>query len=137
MNTDIYKNQITIHSLNIDWNLLAKQKKLVLDFLNSESPTDFADVWNNSDGQDLMDGLLNVLDSLQDQAAEELGEEAVFGPWWSYRTPTHKIVWSEGHGFVEDEQFFTNIMDAKNYKAEHPLGKFASVVPIPDGSGLI
>ena len=78
MNHDIFQHEITRHSLNIDWGLLRKQKQLLLEFLNSESPTDFADVWNNSDGQDLVDGLVNILDYLQDQAAEQLGEEIIF-----------------------------------------------------------
>lgn len=79
MNHDLFEHEITIHSLNVDWELFRKQKQLLLDFLDSDSSTDFADVWNNSEGQDLMNGLMNILDYLQDQAAEELGEEAIFG----------------------------------------------------------
>jgi hypothetical protein len=79
MNHDIAENEITIHSLNIDWQLVAKQKLLLLEFLDSETPEEFADVWNNANGQDLIEGIVNLMDSLQDQAAEELGEEIIFG----------------------------------------------------------
>lgn len=79
MNHDIAGNDITIHSLNIDWGLVAKQKLLLLEFLDSETPEEFADVWNNTDGQDLITGIVNLIDSLQDQAADQLGEEEIFG----------------------------------------------------------
>ena len=79
MNHDIAGNDITIHSLNIVWVLVAKQKLLLLEFLDSETPEEFADVWNNTDGQDLITGIVNLIDSLQDQAADQLGEEEIFG----------------------------------------------------------
>lgn len=58
--------------------MISKQKTFLLDFLDSETPQEFADVWNNDNGQDLITGIVNLIDSLQDQAAEELGEEAIF-----------------------------------------------------------
>jgi hypothetical protein len=72
------EHDITIHSLNLDWELVRKQKIVLLDFLDSESPEDFADCWNNSSGQDLVSGVVNLIDALQDQAAEQLGEEIIF-----------------------------------------------------------
>ena len=79
MNHDIAGNDITIHALNVDWGLVAAQKLLLLDFLDSQTPEEFADVWNNANGQDLMDGIVNLIDCLQDQAADQLGEEIIFG----------------------------------------------------------
>lgn len=79
MNHDIAGNEITIHSLNVDWKLIAKQKLLLLEFLLSETPEEFSDVWNNANGQDLIEGIVNLMDSLQDQAADQLGEETIFG----------------------------------------------------------
>ena len=79
MNHDITENEVTVHSLNVDWKLVSKQKALLLDYLDSETPEEFADVWNNANGQDLITGIVNLIDNLQDQAAEELGEEIIFG----------------------------------------------------------
>ena len=78
MNHDLFEDEVTIHSLNVNWELVRKQKALLLDFLDSDSPQDFADCWNNAKGQDLVAGVVNLIDALQDQAAEQLGEEIIF-----------------------------------------------------------
>jgi hypothetical protein len=41
---------------------------------------EMSEFWNNTNGQDAVNGLLGLIDTLQDQAAEQLGEVEVFGP---------------------------------------------------------
>jgi len=79
MNHNITGNDITIHALNVDWGQMARSKLILLDFLDSETPKEFANVSNSNDGRDLMDGLVNLIDCLQDQAADQIGEEIIFG----------------------------------------------------------
>jgi len=60
--------KVTIDLSNVDWELLREQKEWLIStnsFIRYKT--------------ELGDGLLHLLDDIQDQAAEVLGEEAVFG----------------------------------------------------------
>jgi len=54
-----------------DWKLLREQKlKLISMRLSIRPPNDTVDV---------LDGIVNLIDNIQDQAAEQIGENKVFG----------------------------------------------------------
>jgi len=55
---------------NTDWGLLHKQKVALFDAILKKRV--------NKSKLNLLEGLLNFLDSVQDSAAEKLGEKAVF-----------------------------------------------------------
>lgn len=55
--------KVMVDVAKVNWDLLRKQKMILL-FLEG----------------DHAEGLVNFIDDIQDQAAEILGEEAVFGP---------------------------------------------------------
>lgn len=60
-------------TLNIDWEALREQKTVLLaqiEVLNHRGL---------SHQSDHLTGILNLIDAIQDQAAEQIGEEAVFG----------------------------------------------------------
>jgi hypothetical protein len=66
---------VNVDLTKTDWALLRKQKQnlLDLDFVraNGKKP--------RVKETDLLDGLLNFIDCIQDEAAEQIGEETVFG----------------------------------------------------------
>ena len=59
--------------LNIDWDLLRKQKATLLEEIQLAESGDTPDV------ADDLTGILHLIDAIQDEAAEEFGEETVFG----------------------------------------------------------
>lgn len=66
-------NQVTVHSLAVDWGLLNQHKIALIDSLVGKlgiPPTP---------REQALLGVINLLDDLMDQAAEQLGDEAVFG----------------------------------------------------------
>jgi len=60
----------------IDWNLLRKQKLMLINLMNEFSLTYF----NNQEREELGEGLINLINSIQDYAVDELGidENIVF-----------------------------------------------------------
>ena len=56
----------------IDWKMLREQKGHLSDILYENGST-------TSKQRDALEGILNLLDCIQDEAALELGEEKVFG----------------------------------------------------------
>lgn len=61
-----------IDHTKIDWALLRKQK--------ATAYTLATEFYKNTETGDHLMGLVHLLDNLQDAAAEELGDKAVFGP---------------------------------------------------------
>ena len=61
----------------VDWVLLRKQKLMLLEMMNEFSLTYF----NDAEKEGLAEGLINLIDSIQDYAIDELDktEEEVFG----------------------------------------------------------
>lgn len=53
----------------IDWKLLRKQKITLIEQISSCKPS----------SSENLEGILNLLDYIQDSAAEELGDKIVFG----------------------------------------------------------
>ena len=64
------KTSVTITLNNVDWRALRQQKVALLDTIARPGIT-----FNDPD----LDGIVNFLDRIQDQAAKVLGEEVVFG----------------------------------------------------------
>lgn len=64
------ESSVTITFVNVDWDLLREQKGLLLELIGSPVTSKYADA---------ADGIVNLLDFIQDEAAKQLGEEAVFG----------------------------------------------------------
>jgi hypothetical protein len=58
----------------VDWEMLREQKRVLAEMLPAPGRSYESDVRG-----DALSGVLNLLDSIQDDAAKELGEEAVFG----------------------------------------------------------
>ncbi len=79
MNPDTSGQEITVHGLAVDWPLLRKQKLFLLGLAMADEFEAMRDVWNNNNGQEALDGVIELLDYLQDQAAEQLGDTVVFG----------------------------------------------------------
>jgi hypothetical protein len=65
------KTPVVISLNNIDWSLLREQKLWLIHCIDVMS----YDNWKTEN----IEGVLALLDSIQDQAAEILGEEIVFG----------------------------------------------------------
>jgi len=65
--------RITVDLSNVDWPLLRKQKLTLLKTAQRRTKTRAAE------SAEHLRGLVHLLDHIQDQAAEILGEEAVFG----------------------------------------------------------
>ena len=64
------------------WKLLRDQKRALLWLVDRQLPdgwTEFIEIESENVGNDLLDGLINFLDHIQDEAAKELGEVVVFG----------------------------------------------------------
>ena len=66
----------TISVRRIDWDLLRKQKQELLKAIDNCDQQ----VTNTPETKQALEGILALLDELQDLAAEEMGEEAVFSP---------------------------------------------------------
>jgi hypothetical protein len=64
---------VTIDLSNVDWSLLRKQKLTLLKTAQRRAKM------GESEPAEHLRGLVHLLDHIQDQAAETLGEEAVFG----------------------------------------------------------
>lgn len=62
---------IIMGTFEIDWKALREQKAYLLDTIENED--------RSPDGKHPLDGIVEILDALQDRACEYLGEEAVFG----------------------------------------------------------
>lgn len=74
-NLSEYKDgKLTHLKLNIDYILLRNQKQCLLDFLHASKL--------NSSHKAAMEGIIGLVDSIQDQAAEDIdiGSDHVFGP---------------------------------------------------------
>lgn len=52
----------------VDWSLLRIQKTQLIDIVGLEP-----------EAEEMAEGLLHLIDDIQDQAAKQLGEEAIFG----------------------------------------------------------
>ena len=61
---------ITFDAHTVDWELLRQQKSYLIDTIQNE---------DRIDGFHPLDGVVSLLDDLQDRAAALLGETAVFG----------------------------------------------------------
>ncbi len=59
---------VNLMAMTIDWALLREQKQMLFELMR-DSPGDAR----------LLDGLLTLLDEIQDLAAQQLGKETVFG----------------------------------------------------------
>ena len=57
---------------NMDWKLLRKQKRSLVDVTSNGSSM-------TSKQKELLEGLINLIDAIQDEATEYLSEEIVFG----------------------------------------------------------
>ena len=66
-------HHVTIDLSNVDWTLLRKQKLILLKTIQSITKPGL------SGRAEFLHGIMHLLDHIQDQAAETLGEEAVFG----------------------------------------------------------
>ena len=64
---------VTVDLSNVDWALLRKQKQALLETIRSIEKND------DSGKTKPLCGLVHLLDPVQDQAAETLGESVVFG----------------------------------------------------------
>ena len=67
------RKKISIDLGNVDWKMLRRQKESLLRAIG------IADVQTNKKFQEDLQGLLHLLDYVQDQAAKRIGEHAVFG----------------------------------------------------------
>jgi len=65
--------RITVDLGNVDWSLLRKQKLTLLKTAQRRTKTGATEAAGH------LRGLVHLLDNIQDQAAETLGEEVVFG----------------------------------------------------------
>ena len=90
----------------IDWKLLRKQKLHLLEILNDEESSITAEQHIS------IEGIVSLIDSIQDEAAEELSEEKVFGlnipcsytsEWDDGSVVTTPCVYNEVTGEVEPE----------------------------------
>jgi len=61
-------HDVNLMNMTIDWALLREQKRMLFEIMR-DSPGDAR----------LLDGLLTLLDEIQDLAAQQLGKDAVFG----------------------------------------------------------
>jgi hypothetical protein len=61
--------QITLS--NIDWKMLSGQKLIILELISRKNDLTQAE-------DDVLNGMIHLLDEIQDQAAEQLGSENVF-----------------------------------------------------------
>ena len=64
---------VTVDLSNVDWGLLRKQKLSLLKAVRIKAKT------GATEAVEHLRGLVHLLDHIQDQAAETLGEEVVFG----------------------------------------------------------
>jgi len=60
--------------LDIDFDLLRRQKELLLQLRVTDTP-DYSAEW----GTDAIEGVISLIDGIQDKAAEIVGEKVVFG----------------------------------------------------------
>ncbi len=65
--------KIMIDLSKVDWKLLREQKYALIDLLESIIKR------SANKNRDVTGGIINLLDDIQDQAAEQIGEEKVFG----------------------------------------------------------
>ena len=65
--------RITVDLSDVDWSLLRKQKMTLLKTAQRRAKT------GTDESAEHLRGLVHLLDHIQDQAAEILSEEAVFG----------------------------------------------------------
>ena len=65
-------NETYIDMTHMDWALLREQKLALVEVLNGK-PCQMPITEN-------LEGILHTLDAIQDQASEQLGADAVFGP---------------------------------------------------------
>jgi hypothetical protein len=73
-NTDTKIAALLVPVGNIDWEALVDQKIALLKVLSNRS------IGYDEGQTDPLEGILHLIDAVQDAAAEVLGEEAVFGP---------------------------------------------------------
>ena len=60
-------------TIDIDWELLRKQKQVLLDAI------ELADSGDTPKAVEGLNGILFTIDAIQDRAAEQIGEHVVFG----------------------------------------------------------
>ena len=64
--------KVMIDLSKVDWNMLKKQKDILVFIRNDYEDVDYPR-W------DILNGVIHFLDNIQDQVAEQIGEEKVFG----------------------------------------------------------
>ena len=67
------RNRLPVDLSGVDWKMLRRQKESLLRAIS------VVDVHINKKCQEDLTGILHLLDDIQDQAADRLGESAVFG----------------------------------------------------------
>lgn len=74
---------VTVDLSNVDWTLLREQKQSLLRVLETitktVTPEEARAKTGATETTDHLRGLVHLLDHIQDQAAETLGEKVVFG----------------------------------------------------------
>ena len=63
--------------LNLDWDLLRDQKECLLNVIDRLADRKATDM--EKEEANCLNGIIHMVDDIQDQAAEIIGEEAVFG----------------------------------------------------------
>jgi hypothetical protein len=77
-NLKMLNKNVIVDLTNTDWKLLRKQKKTLLEILDSS----IFDVYTGKEQLKIdehLAGLIHFLDDIQDQTAKQLGEKKVFG----------------------------------------------------------
>jgi len=94
-------SEVKVNVDKVDWKLLQEQKRALLKAITAEevklssgAPTAKDDkVQKTIDG---LSGILNLLDDVQDQVADQLGEEVVFGESGEYEISLPDMIKNDG-----------------------------------------
>lgn len=87
------KEPLMIDVSGIDWELLREQKAVMLGTMRHLKGKVITDVF---------DGVISLIDDIQDQAAEEIGEKKVFGKEMSSYDKTKRCETCGGTQYTED-----------------------------------
>ena len=85
---------VNVDLSKVDWKLLRKQKAALVGLSFSKQ--------FGSPANDILEGIISLLDEIQDQAAEQIGEKKVFGKDVSAYDKTMRCKTCNGTQFVED-----------------------------------
>jgi hypothetical protein len=86
----IMTTKIAMIKLEADWKLLQEQKLELLKVIKKSASRKEDDVANG------LTGLLHLIDGIQDQAAEQLGEDVVFSESGEYEISLPDIIKNDG-----------------------------------------